>query len=204
MLVLEPLAGGLPHVLGMVFEDTVRPESAAAVAQLQGRGAGALRPAVDVLMLTGDVQASALAAALAVGIEGGKVQAGMTPDAKLRAVDDIRGKDAEACIVMMGDGINDAPALAAADVGVAVAATAEAAVAAAADVICVRRVGLLTRVCREIRGGCYVSQQSVPPSVASAHCAALRCELQVSSPAVATPWPGCPSCCAWRGATERS
>jgi len=156
VLVLEPLAGGLPHVLGMVFEDTVRPESAAAVAQLQGRGAGALRPAVDVLMLTGDVQASALAAALAVGIEGGKVQAGMTPDAKLRAVDDIRGKDAEACIVMMGDGINDAPALAAADVGVAVAATAEAAVAAAADVICVSgdavaRLPLLLRLARRNR-----------------------------------------------------
>jgi len=128
-LLPAPGAGGGPCVMGMTFEDSVRPESAEAVARLRG--------GAEVLMLTGDGGASAGAAARAVGIPPGNVRAGMTPEGKLRAVERLRAEDPRARVLMVGDGVNDAPALAAADVGVAVAPTADAAVAAAADVVCV-------------------------------------------------------------------
>ena len=109
------------RVLGLVaFGDTVKASARAAVEQLQRRG-------VRTVMLTGDGQGAATAAAKALGIDD--VIAEVLPDGKANAVARLRGEGS--VVAMVGDGINDAPALAAADVGVAMAAGTDVAMSAA-------------------------------------------------------------------------
>lgn len=105
------------------FIDALRPEAAQCVAELR-------RDGYAVAMLTGDNEASAMAIAASSGIAPDGVRYGMTPDDKLRFA------ETETKLVMVGDGINDAPALARADCGVAVGFTSATAVAAS-DVILV-------------------------------------------------------------------
>lgn len=89
--------------------DDVKPTSAGAIAELRDRG-------LDVVMLTGDNAGSAAAVAAAVGID--EVVAGVLPDQK---ADEIQRLQADArTVAMVGDGINDAPALAMADLGIAI------------------------------------------------------------------------------------
>lgn len=120
------------------FQDTLHETAAEAVATLRS---GSWRGGVgmDVLMLTGDNPTSANAIAEAVGLPPEAVNAGLAPGDKLRIVERSRreGGDQSAYprVAMVGDGINDAPALAAADVGIAVASTPSEAAAAAADVL---------------------------------------------------------------------
>ncbi|HMV31376.1 MAG TPA: heavy metal translocating P-type ATPase [Gemmatimonadales bacterium] len=97
-------------VLGGTLEitDPVRPTSAAGIARLASRG-------IEVVMLTGDQPAAARHVAAAVGIS--RVVAGVLPDGKLAEIRRLQGEGH--VVAMVGDGINDAPALAAADVGVA-------------------------------------------------------------------------------------
>jgi len=99
--------------------DEVRPSAAAAVRNLRERGIG-------VSLLTGDSEIVARAVARAVGIED--VQAGVLPADKAEAVRRLQG--AGRVVAMVGDGINDAPALAAADLGIALAAGTDVAAAA--------------------------------------------------------------------------
>lgn len=94
-------------VLGLA--DRAKSDSADAIARLKNLG-------LDVVMLTGDNERTARAVADQVGIE--EVIAGILPDAKRDTVDRVRERTG-AAVAMVGDGINDAPALAAADVGVA-------------------------------------------------------------------------------------
>jgi Cu+-exporting ATPase len=104
--VFVAIAGSAAAVLGIA--DTLKSGSVEAVAELRGLG-------LDVVMLTGDNERTAAAIARAAGI--GTVIAGVRPDGKAAA---IRGLQAEGrAVAMVGDGINDAPALAAADVGIA-------------------------------------------------------------------------------------
>ncbi len=100
-------------VFGLLgFADQVRPEAAAALQQLRDGGVRRL------VMLTGDHLASAQRVARTLGIT--EVQAGLLPEHKLKAIERLR---AEAGVTaMVGDGINVAPALAAAYVGVAMGA----------------------------------------------------------------------------------
>ena len=100
--------------------DKLLPESKAAVAELRARG-------LRVVMLTGDRAEVARTIARELGIED--VEAGLLPADKARLV--ALAKSAGRRVVMVGDGVNDAPALAAADVGMAVATGTDIATAAA-------------------------------------------------------------------------
>jgi Cu+-exporting ATPase len=92
----------------LAVEDPVKPSAAAAVKALRAEG-------IRVVMVTGDSRATAQAVAAAVGID--EVEAEVLPQEKAAVV--ARHKAAGQRVAMAGDGINDAPALAAADVGVA-------------------------------------------------------------------------------------
>src|SRR5699024_6741053 len=72
-----------------------------------------------VVMLTGDTHATANALAAEAGIDPGDVHADLRPEDKFRLVGELRAHDP---VAMVGDGVNDAPALAAADLGVAMGA----------------------------------------------------------------------------------
>ena len=110
---VAPAAGGPLRVLGvMALGDRVRPQAAAALRALHEAG---IR---RVVMLTGDHQAAADAVARSMGEPGvDEVQAGLLPGDKVEAVLELRRRGER--VVMVGDGVNDAPALAAADVGIA-------------------------------------------------------------------------------------
>jgi len=108
------------RVLGLLaFGDTPKPSAAQAVARLRAAG-------VRSVMLTGDSAGAAGAVAAALGID--EVRAGLLPETKAAEVARLR---AEGVVAMVGDGINDAPALAAADVGIAMATGTDVAMSAA-------------------------------------------------------------------------
>lgn len=114
--------GALRAVVGV--RDTVRPVAADVVRLMREHGIA------HVALLTGD--GAAAAAALAQQTAVTDVRAGLLPADKLTAVRELR--QAYGPIAMVGDGVNDAPALAAADVGVAMGAAGSAAALEAADV----------------------------------------------------------------------
>jgi len=115
------LVAAAQRPLGVIgVSDPLRTTSSAAVGQLKSLG-------LQVVLLTGDRPETAHAIARAAGIE--RVVAGVLPQGK---VDEVRRLQASGAVVaMVGDGINDAPALAQADIGVAVGGGAEIAVEAA-------------------------------------------------------------------------
>ena len=104
------------------LRDTLKPGSAAAISRLRSLG---LRP----ILLTGDNTAVAAQVAAAVGIAPEDVFAGMLPEGKVEAV--RRLQSAGATVAMAGDGVNDAAALAQADLGIAMGSGTDAAIEAA-------------------------------------------------------------------------
>jgi P-type Cu+ transporter len=114
-------AGWNGQVRGMlIVADTVKPTSAEAIARLRGMG---LRP----VLLTGDNERAARAVASAVGI--GAVIAGVLPAGKAAAVKELQATGR--VVAMAGDGVNDAAALAQADLGLAMGTGTDAAIEAA-------------------------------------------------------------------------
>ncbi|MDB2262801.1 heavy metal translocating P-type ATPase [Halorubrum ezzemoulense] len=111
------------ELLGVVADaDTVKPSAKDAVSQLRERG-------VDVMMITGDNERTARAVAEQVGIDPENVRAGVLPEDKSDAVEAIQSDGRRA--MMVGDGVNDAPALAVAYVGTAIGSGTDVAIEAA-------------------------------------------------------------------------
>jgi Cu2+-exporting ATPase len=108
------------------LDDTPLPEAPTAVEALRDRG-------VCVTLLTGDLPAAAQRIAAAVGIEGGDIEAGLAPEAKRTALE--RRRHDHGMVAMVGDGLNDAPVLAGADVGIAVGSATDLARETAAIVL---------------------------------------------------------------------
>ena len=106
--------------------DQVRPESREAVQRLHDQG-------IEVVMLTGDAQAVASTVAEDLGID--TVYAEVLPDQKSEKIKELQAQGKR--VAMIGDGVNDAPALVTADVGVAIGAGTDVAVEAG-DVVLVR------------------------------------------------------------------
>lgn len=108
------------QVLGrIVVADKVLESAAAAVAQLKELG-------VEPVMLSGDNAATAMSVAAQVGIE--TVYAGVTPEGKVDAVREMQARGRR--VAMVGDGVNDAAAIAMADLGIAMGTGTDAAIAA--------------------------------------------------------------------------
>ncbi len=113
-------------ILGMIaVADAMKPESPSAVSELKKLG-------MKVVMLTGDNEKTARSIGAKAGVD--EVIAGVLPDGKEKV---IRGLKAEAKTAMVGDGINDAPALTSADIGIAIGAGTDVAIDAA-DVVLVK------------------------------------------------------------------
>jgi len=129
-LVYVAVNGALAGVIAVA--DPVRPTSRAAVARLRAMG-------LDVVMLTGDNARTATAVARAAGID--RVVAGLLPEGKVAEIERIKRERGHA-VAMVGDGVNDAPALARADVGMAIGWGAGTDVAAEAGDITLMRGGL--------------------------------------------------------------
>jgi Cu+-exporting ATPase len=112
-------------LLGLIgLADTARPESAGAIRAMKSMG-------LEIVMITGDNEATARAIAREVAPDGeiDRVIAGVLPDGKSREVKALQA--AGRVVAMVGDGINDAPALAQADVGIAVGSGTDVAIEAA-------------------------------------------------------------------------
>jgi Cu2+-exporting ATPase len=122
-IILHVLADG--QVVGAVsLADEVRVESGQAVHALHELG-------VDVVMITGDAEAVARSVATELGID--RVFAGVRPEDKASIVTALQHEGRK--IAMVGDGVNDAPALAQADVGIAIGAGTDVAIASAGVIL---------------------------------------------------------------------
>jgi len=133
------LAGALPTI------DEIKPEAASAVRELERAG-------IEVWLVTGDQSRPARAVAAAVGIAEERVLAEVLPAGKADAVATLQARGLR--VAMVGDGINDAPALARADVGIAIGTGADVAMEAS-DVTLVggdpRAVATAIRLSRQTR-----------------------------------------------------
>jgi P-type Cu+ transporter len=127
------------RVAGVVaVADTVKDDSRAAIQALQAMG-------IHVAMVTGDNERTAHHVAAQVGIQ--EVMAGVLPEGKVGAIRELQARHGPR-VAMVGDGINDAPALKQANVGIAIGAGADVAIEAA-DVTLVQ--GQLTKVVEAVR-----------------------------------------------------
>lgn len=121
---LVSLGGEAIGLIGIA--DQPRPEAAAAVVALSDAGIK------NVVMLTGDNERAALHVAGMLGIEPKNVKSGLMPDDKVQAIRELQHSGAR--VAMIGDGINDAPALAMADVSISMGAAATRVAMEAADI----------------------------------------------------------------------
>ncbi|WWC91209.1 uncharacterized protein L201_006151 [Kwoniella dendrophila CBS 6074] len=116
-------------VLALSLADSPKPSSTHAIKALKDMG-------IKVTMLTGDAEITAKAIAREVGIDENEVYAGVSPKGKAKIVGDLGEKDGGG-VAMVGDGINDSPALVAASLGIALSSGTSIAMEAA-DVVLMR------------------------------------------------------------------
>jgi len=139
------------EVLGMIaVADMVRPTAAQTVAKLKLLGVK------HIVMLTGDNERTARSVAQATGVD--QVYAGLLPDDKVRVIKQLREK--YQTVAMVGDGINDAPALAQASVGIAMGATGSDVALETADIVLMadRLEKLIQAICLGRRSQAIVKQ----------------------------------------------
>ena len=120
------LIEGNRAIAAFAVADAIRPESQEAIRRLHDEG-------IEVVMITGDSEAVAKAVAAELGID--QVLSQVLPEDKARRIEELQAKGKK--VAMVGDGVNDAPALTVADVGVAIGAGTQVAVEAG-DVVLVR------------------------------------------------------------------
>lgn len=136
----------------IAVRDELRPEAADAIAALREAG-------MDVVMLTGDNRRTARALAASAGIDD--VRAELSPRDKADAIAGMGG-----LVAMIGDGVNDAPALASADVGIAMGATGSDAAVESADVAFTGHdLRLLPRALDHARRGRRIMEQNIALSL---------------------------------------
>ena len=122
------LSEGGNYLGAVTLEDEFKPDAAEAAAALRGAGVDRL------VLLTGDRREAGESAAARLGLD--EVRAELLPEGKVAAVEElIRHKPAGGTVAFVGDGINDAPVLARADVGIAMGALGSDAAIEAADVV---------------------------------------------------------------------
>lgn len=124
-LLRQDAAGAWQPLALMAFADEPKPQAREALALLRARG-------VQLRMISGDNQAAALAMGARLGLQPPEVMAEVLPGDKARCVAELKaGLHGHGAVVMVGDGVNDAPALAAADVGMAMGTGTDVAMHAA-------------------------------------------------------------------------
>jgi Cu+-exporting ATPase len=110
--IAEVANGVIRHLGSILFVDAIKPDAKAAIAELH-------RMNLRTILLTGDTAATAEAVAREVGID--QIQSQIKPDGKARFVQQLQSAGGNRAVVaMVGDGVNDAPALATADLGIAI------------------------------------------------------------------------------------
>ena len=131
-------------LVGLVaLHDPLRPTAAQAVADARGAG-------IDLKMLTGDHPVTARAIAASLGIADGDVFARITPADKLHIVEELQASGE--VVAVTGDGVNDAPALRRADVGIAMGRSGSEAAREASDVVLTNdELGTIVAAVREGR-----------------------------------------------------
>lgn len=163
-----------PPVGAILLQDPVRPDAARTVSRLRAAGFG------RVVMLTGDRQRVAMEVSRQLGLDD--AVAGCTPGDK---VDQVRAESGRAITVMVGDGVNDAPALAAADVGIAMAARGSTASGEAADaVLTVDRLDRLADTVGIARRARRIGAQSAAAGMALSLVAMALAAIGLLPPAV--------------------
>src|SRR5204862_2212951 len=131
------------HVLGVVaLGDTLRPDAAQAIAALRNMG-------LKTVLVTGDNERAARRVGSEVGID--EVRAGVLPQEKAGIVRELQTR---ARVAMVGDGINDAPALMQADIGIAMGAGTDIAIESADIIILSNRLAAIP-IAREISRRSY-------------------------------------------------
>ena len=149
------LVGVDGHLGGViVMADELRPEAGRIVERLRAEGVR------HVAMVSGDRRSVAERVGRAIGVD--RVYAEQSPEDKLEIVRGLRGDPSLAPILMVGDGVNDAPALAIADVGVAMGAAGATVSSQTADaVIAVDRIDRVADAIHAGRRALHIARQSV-------------------------------------------
>ena len=121
--VADPGLASVPHALGLLaFGDAIRPGASKAIAMLRAQG-------LRTVLVSGDNEGAAQAVGRELGLD--EIHAGVLPERKAQLIASLRGDPPRCVVAMVGDGINDAPALAAADVGIAMGSGTDVAMHAA-------------------------------------------------------------------------